>query len=145
MIFGSKRNTLLASKHGCEMLCIIVWKVPPTHSTKKTEKLFSSYTTPFSLIPRPHQMMQWIETTAQSLSDDHTDIGDSLSSAEINKQAFHNFQSRISVSPNHCPPCLSRSFPFSIPSPRLLTWYSFSQTFLVLGSQLVSSSLLHTS
>ncbi|CAI8014499.1 Triple functional domain protein, partial [Geodia barretti] len=42
------------------------------------------------------QMMQWIETTAQSLSDDHTDIGDSLSSAEINKQAFHNFQSQIS-------------------------------------------------
>ena len=46
-------------------------------------------------------MMRWIEETTQSLSQDHTDIGTSVSSAEINKQAFHNFQSQIAVR-NRC-------------------------------------------
>lgn len=43
-------------------------------------------------------MLHWIEDTTHSLSQDHTDIGDSLSSAELKKQAFSNFQAQIAVS-----------------------------------------------
>ena len=81
-----------------------------------------------------HQMMQWIEKTTQSLSQDHTDIGDSLSSAEINKQTFHNFQSRISVSlttthylsslPSSLPSSHTFSLPFPVSFPSYICMYN---------------------
>ena len=46
----------------------------------------------------PSQMLQWIVDTTASLSRDHTHIGDSLSSAELKRQAFSDFQARIAVS-----------------------------------------------
>lgn len=43
------------------------------------------------------QLSQWIRHEAASLAYDHTDIGDSLSTAELRRQSFEDFRTRMKV------------------------------------------------
>lgn len=43
------------------------------------------------------QMSQWIRHEATSLAHNHTDIGDTLSTAELRRQAFEDFRTRMKV------------------------------------------------
>ena len=44
------------------------------------------------------QVLRWIYEEFLTLAHDHTDIGDSLSSAKLGKQSFEDYQTRKSVS-----------------------------------------------
>ena len=43
------------------------------------------------------QLSQWIRHEAASLAHDHTDIGDTLSTAELRRQSFEDFRTRMKV------------------------------------------------
>ena len=43
------------------------------------------------------QLSQWIRHEAASLAHDHTDIGDSLSTAQLRRQSFEDFRTRMKV------------------------------------------------
>ena len=43
------------------------------------------------------QLHQWIRHEAGSLAYNHTDIGDTLSTAELRRQAFEDFRTRMKV------------------------------------------------
>lgn len=45
-----------------------------------------------------NQLLQWIHHEASSLAYEHTDIGDTLSIAELRRQSFEDFGSRMKVS-----------------------------------------------
>jgi len=44
------------------------------------------------------QILRWIHEETLSLSHDHTDVGDSLSTAELSKQSFEDYQTKMAVS-----------------------------------------------
>ena len=43
------------------------------------------------------QLRQWVHHEAGSLAYNHTDIGDSLSTAELRRQGFEDFRTRMKV------------------------------------------------
>ena len=44
------------------------------------------------------QVLRWIHEEFLTLAHDHTDIGDSLSTGQLGKQSFEDYQTRKSVS-----------------------------------------------
>ena len=71
---------------GCEILPMDVF-CAVTHCTSDAAVCISSI-----------QHLRWIHEETLSLSHDHTDVGDSLSTAELSKQSFEDYQTKIAVS-----------------------------------------------